>query len=96
MIYLNLIAWAFALYLVSLFVRAIVIPYYKSWKHKRTGKAYEKEEKKLLKKGLRPFFFEHGKVKVFAHTQEQANAKYKTMKKQLKDKRNGVLRQAKK
>jgi len=94
MIYLNLIAWAFALYLVSLFVRAIVIPYYKSWKQKRNGKDYQKQEEKLLKKGLRPFFFEHGKVKVFAHTQEQANAKYKNMKKQLKDKKNAVLRQA--
>lgn len=94
MIYLNIIAWALAIYLVSIFVRAIGIPYYKKWQHKRHGKAYEKQEEKLLKKGLRPFFFEHGKVKVFAHTQEQANAKYKTMKKQLKDKKNAVLRQA--
>ncbi len=81
---LNIICYAATLYLASLFVRSILLPKVRQW-------LYQRKEKQLLKKGNKKFYFERNKVVVFAHTQEQANAKYKTMKVTLKKKRNGLL-----
>lgn len=64
-------------YLAYLFVRAVIIPYV----HK---KRYKKQEEGYIKRGLKPFFYEHGRVKIFAHTQPQADFKYKEMKRQIK------------
>lgn len=64
-------------YLVYLFVRAIIVPYIQK-------KRYIKQEEGYIKRGLKPFFYEHGRVKIFAHTQPQADFKYKEMKRQLK------------
>ena len=64
-------------YLSSLFIRAILIPAWKEYQ-------YKKKENDHLEKGLRPFFYEHGRIKVFAKSQEQADAEYKELKKKLK------------
>lgn len=64
-------------YLVSLFVRAIFIPAWKEFQ-------YQKKEQKHIENGLRPFFFEHGKIKIFAKTKEQADSQYRELKRDLR------------
>lgn len=77
----NLILLAITLlsvgYLMSLFIRAILIP---AWREHQ----YKKKENDHLEKGLRPFFYNHGRIKIFAKTQEQANAQYKELKAKIK------------
>lgn len=62
------------IYLSYLFIKAYVAP--ALLKHKIFA-----EKRKALEKGQRPFFFEKGKVQIFAHTEEQAKAKYRELKK---------------
>lgn len=70
-----------SLFTIYLFVRSVVIPYIREVR-------YVKQEKKYEKDNLRPFFFEHGRVKIFAKTQPQADAKYKEFKKSVKSIKN--------
>ena len=89
MIFLNTLSYLALVYLTYLFIRAIVLPYaYKL--------IFEYKEKQLLKKGNKKFYYEKNKVIVYAHTQEQANAKYKNMKSNLKTKKNAILEQNRK
>ena len=86
---INIICYLATLYLVSLFVRSVILPKVRQW-------LYNYKEKQLLKKGNKKFYFEKNKVIVFAHTQEQANAKYKKMKSNLKKKHHAILEQNRK
>lgn len=86
---INIICYVATLYLASLFVRSVIVPKVRQW-------LYNFKEKQLLKKGNKKFYFEKNKVIVFAHTREQANAKYQKMKLNLKKKRHAILEQNRK
>ena len=86
---INIICYVATLYLASLFARSVIVPKVRQW-------LYNYKEKQLLKKGNKKFYFEKNKVIVFAHTREQANAKYQKMKLNLKKKRHAILEQNRK
>jgi hypothetical protein len=79
----NLILLAITLlsagYLMSLFIRAILIPAWYEYK-------FQKKHKENEEKGLKPFFFENGTVTIYAKTQQGAIFQYKELKKQFKKK----------
>jgi hypothetical protein len=65
------------IYLVSLFVRAIIIPAFNEYK-------FKKQHKKNEENGLTPFLFENGTVTIYAKTQQGAIFQYKELKKKFK------------
>lgn len=78
----NLILLAITLlsvgYLMSLFIRAILIP---AWREHQ----YQKKCKENEENGLKPFLFENGTVTIYAKTQPAAIFQYKELKKKLKE-----------
>ena len=77
----NLILLAITLlsagYLMSLFIRAIIIP---AWREHQ----FQKQHKKNEENGLKPFLFENGAVTIYAKTQQGAIFQYKELKKNFK------------
>lgn len=82
------VSFFFNILYVLLIFRTFAIPYLKQWYNENSAKkeqaSYDEKEQELIKKGNRPFFYEHGRVKVFAESQEQADARYREMKTKLK------------
>lgn len=78
----NLILLAITLlsvgYLMSLFIRAIIIPAWKEYQ-------YQKKHQENEENGLKPFLFENGTVTIYAKTQPSAIFQYKQLKKKLKE-----------
>lgn len=78
---LNYVSYFFNGLFTILIFRTFALPYLKSLWNNYT---YSKKEKELLAQGNKKFPFEKGKVIVFAKTEEQANAQYRDMKRELK------------
>ena len=67
-------------YLMSLFIRAIIIP---AWREHQ----YQKQHKENVeKKELKEFKFENGQISIYAKTYQGALFHYKEMKRELKRK----------
>ena len=91
------VSYFFAALFILLVLRTFGIPYLLKLRQKKQAEAYDEKEQELIKKGNRPFFYEHGRVKVFALTPEQADAQYREMKQKLKKaKKDAVLSERKK
>ena len=65
-------------YLISLFIRAIIIPAWREYQFQKQNKKNNEE------KGLKPFLFENGTVTIYAKTQQGALFQYKELKKKFK------------
>lgn len=78
---LNYVSYFFNGLFTLLIIKTFALPYLKQlW----SNYTYSKKEKELLAQGNKEFFFEKGKVRVFAKTSEQAKFQYREMKRKLK------------
>lgn len=65
------------IYLIWIFIRAILIPAWREYQ-------YQKKCKENEENGLKPFLFENGTVTIYAKTQQGALFQYKELKKKFK------------